>query len=81
MEVRMECFICGTESSEVLPLGDYKQLACPECGEYKISDTAIQTMNNNNYKFDVDLARRWLAMHLGTGEIPLINSDRAASLI
>jgi len=77
----MECFICGTESSEVPSSGDYTRLACPECGEYKISDTAIQTMKNNNYKLDVDLARRWLAMHLGTGEIPLINADRAASLI
>jgi predicted RNA-binding Zn-ribbon protein involved in translation (DUF1610 family) len=81
MEVGMECFICGTESAQVLPSGDYKQLVCPECGEYKISDTAIQTMKNNNYRFDVDLARRWLAMQLGSGTIPLIGSDRAASLI
>ena len=81
MEVVLECFICGTESNEVLPSGDYRQLACPECGEYKISDTAVQTMKNHNYKFDVDLTRRWLAIQQGSGTIPLINSDRAASLI
>ena len=77
----MECFICGTESNEVLPSGDYRQLACPECGEYKISDTAVQTMKNNSWRFDIDLTRRWLASQQGSGTIPIINSDRAASLI
>ena len=77
----MDCFICAQESSEVPSLGDYKRLACPQCGEYKISRTAIDTMETNGRKFDVDLTRRWLASQQGSGNIPLISSDRAASLI
>lgn len=77
----MECYICETESNEADPSGDYKQIACPVCGEYKISRTAIQTMENHGWKFDVDLTRRWLASQQGSGTIPMIDSNRAASLI
>jgi len=77
----MECFICATDSSEVPSSGDYKQLACPDCGEYRISGTAIALFKEHNWRFDVDLTRRWLTSQLGTGKLPLIDSDRAASLI
>ncbi|WP_448090735.1 hypothetical protein [Pseudomonas azerbaijanoccidentalis] len=77
----MECFICSTESNEVPSAGDYKQLACPVCGEYRISGTAISLFNEKNWKFNVEEARRWLASQQGGGTIPLINSERAASLI
>lgn len=77
----MKCFICSTESSEVPSVGDYTQLACPTCGEYKISGTAIALFKERHWKFNVGEARRWLASQQGSGTIPLINSERAASLI
>ena len=76
----MECFICGSESSEVLPLGDYRQLACPECGEYKISRTAIKTIENKSLVFDIERTREWLNSFLGTGQIPLIDEAKALGL-
>lgn len=77
----MECFICATESNEGPSSGDYKQIACPACGEYKISGTAIALFNEYNWKFDVDLTRQWLASQQGSGVIPVIESNRAALLI
>jgi hypothetical protein len=35
----------------------------------------------NNWKFDIELTRRWLASQQGSGTIPTIDSNRAASLI
>jgi len=77
----MECFICSTESNEVPSAGDYKQLACPKCGEYRLSGTAIALFKENNWKFNIEETRRWLASQQGGGTIPLISSERAASLI
>ncbi|MFJ7312897.1 hypothetical protein ACIQVE_09025 [Pseudomonas sp. NPDC098747] len=80
-EVGMECFICGTESSEVPSAGDYKQLACPECGEYKLSGTAIALFKEHNWKFNIEFTRLWLETQRKGGTIPLISSERAATLI
>lgn len=77
----MNCFICEAEAADIPPVGDYFERACPECGHYKISRTAVNLLQINSWSLDVELTRRWLAMHLGTGEIPLITSDRASSLI
>ncbi|WP_085703883.1 hypothetical protein [Pseudomonas sp. B15(2017)] len=77
----MDCFICGTESREVPSTGDFKQVACSECGEYRLSGTAIALFKEHNWKFDVDLTRRWLTTQQLLGTIPLIDSSRAASLI
>ena len=76
----MECFICATNAREVTPSGDYKQLACPECGEYKISNTAIQVMKNDGRKFDIERSREWLNSFLGSGQIPKIDDDKALGL-
>jgi DNA-directed RNA polymerase subunit RPC12/RpoP len=81
MEVVMKCFICAAESNEVPSSGDYKQIACPECGEYKISGTAIALFKEHNWKFNIEEARRWIASHQGSGTIPMIDSNRAASLL
>lgn len=79
-EVCMECFICGTDATEIPPLGDHKRLACPQCGEYKISNTAIQVMKNNWRKFDIERSREWLNSFLGSGQIPKIDDDKALGL-
>lgn len=77
----MECFICQTEATRIDPTGDHQRLACPGCGEYKISNTALDLMKKNGFKFNVQITREWLKSHLGTGAIPLINDGVAAKLI
>nr|WP_294980102.1 hypothetical protein [uncultured Pseudomonas sp.] len=76
----MDCYICGTEAHSLQGV-DHERIACPGCGDYKISGTALALMKQHNWKFDVDITRRWIADHQGTGEIPLINSQIAAQVI
>jgi len=76
----MECFICKSKANEVTPSGDYKQLACPECGEYKISGTATKAIENKRLIFDIQRSREWLNSFLGTGQIPLIDEGKALGL-
>ena len=77
----MECLICKSKANEVTPSGDYKQLACPGCGEYKISGTAIKTIENKRLVFDIQRTREWLNSYLGTGQIPLIDEGKAIRLL
>ncbi|WP_210013981.1 hypothetical protein [Pseudomonas palmensis] len=77
----MECFICQAKSTKLDPTGDHQRLACPECGEYKISNTALDLMKKNKLRFNVDIARDWLRRHQGSGEIPLINDIIAGNLV
>jgi len=77
----MDCYICQAKPTELDRSGDYQRLACPECGEYKISNTALELMKKDKLKFNVDIARGWLLRHQGDGVIPLINGVTAANLI
>lgn len=77
----MDCYICQAKSTELDPTGDYQRLVCPECGEYKISNTALELMKKDKLRFNVDIARGWLLRHQGSGVIPLINDVTAANLI
>ncbi|WP_426113473.1 hypothetical protein [Pseudomonas sp. DSP3-2-2] len=77
----MKCFICGTESSKGASVDDCLRLSCPKCGEYKISDTAIATMKKNGFQFNVKISRQWLQSHRRSGDIPLIVSEVAITLI
>ena len=76
----MKCFICGDESKNVLPSGDYTQLACPGCGEYKISGTAVHAVQSKKLIFDIQRSRDWLNSFLGSGQIPKIDEDKARGL-
>lgn len=77
----MECFICQSEATKIDPTGDHQRLACPACGEYKISNTALDLMKKSNLEFNVEFARAWLNSHLGTGVVPLIDDATATKLI
>ncbi|AYF87437.1 hypothetical protein D6Z43_09840 [Pseudomonas sp. DY-1] len=77
----MKCFICGSEASQGASTGDYEWLACPACGEYKVTRSALELLSKNGWSFNVDESRRWIASYQGTGEIAVITADRAARLI
>lgn len=77
----MDCFICQSDATRIDPAGDYQRLACPACGEYTISNTALEEMRKNGFKFNVEIARQWLNRYLGTGEIPRIDTATAMKLI
>lgn len=76
----MECFICGTRSTEIDPSGDYRQIVCPGCSEYKIARTAIQEIESHCLRFDVERARDWLNSFFGSGHIPMIDRGKALRL-
>lgn len=80
-DVGVKCFICKLEASEVKALGDYRQIDCPQCGEYKIIGTAIALFEEHNCEFDVGLATRWLRSEQISATFPVIDSDRTTSLI
>lgn len=77
----MTCLICGEPAQEVDPGGDYEERACPTCGHYRISGTALVLMHAHGWHFDAELTRKWLAQQQGSGVIPTIDSNLVARLI
>jgi len=77
----MECFICGGEANRGETTGDYQRVACPACGDYKMTGSALAEMEKHGFRFNIEVARQWIAMHQGTGEIPMINAATAVKLI
>ncbi|KSE95431.1 hypothetical protein CP916_30900 [Pseudomonas aeruginosa] len=73
----MDCFICGAESTDS-NVPDAILVGCPNCGSYRITRTALQCLENNEFRLDTDITREWLARQVGSGEIPLIDSGIAA---
>lgn len=81
MSWNMECLICRMPAHRVPPRGDYQECACPECGHYKITRSAIASMESNAFRFDVGRVRGWLSSQQGSGEIPVIDWQQASQLI
>ncbi len=77
----MTCLICGEPAAVVSTDGDYDERACPKCGQYRITDTALILMDAHDWHFDVELARKWITKHQNTRSIPTIDSNQAGHLI
>ncbi|POZ99554.1 hypothetical protein C4E44_34405 [Pseudomonas sp. MWU12-2312b] len=77
----MTCLICGEPATVIDTDGDYDERACPSCGHYRITDTALILMDAHDWNFDVDLARKWISEHQSTRFIPTIDSHQAGRLI
>lgn len=81
MSFDSECLICQKPARRVPPQGDYEERACPECGYYKMTRSALASMEARGFTFDVGLMRDWLAAQQGSGEIPVISWQVAACRI
>lgn len=75
----MDCYICKTES-KILQRPDSKEVECSECGQYRISGTAIKRVEDGVIVFRADDARQWLSERQVNGAIPLIDSTTAGML-
>lgn len=73
----MECFICGTESSAAQGSGHHC-LKCPQCGDYRISNSAMSLLEENQWQLDADMTRRWITSYRLGGSIPMVSSQMAA---
>lgn len=77
----MSCLICKEPAAIFDAGGDYQERVCPKCGNYRITGTALVLMHAHDWRFDVELARKWIAEHQSPGAIPTIDSHQAARLI
>jgi hypothetical protein len=76
----MTCLICGEPAVAIDADDDYLERACPMCGHYRVTGAALVLMKAHGWRFDVELARKWIAEHQGTGTIPIIDSHQAGRL-
>lgn len=76
----MSCYICGKDV-DLIHRPDSEECPCPDCGHYRLSGTAIKLYEDNDWKFDIEITRQWLASQQGRGIVPLIDSDTAKLLI
>jgi hypothetical protein len=77
----MTCLICDEPAAEVDAGADYQERACPKCGHYRVTGTALALLKTHGLRFDVELSRVWLAHQRGFGFIPTIDSQQASRLI
>lgn len=76
---KRQCRICNGDATLYPRLGLFEHLVCAAgCGEYKITDTAIKTAENEsekNRRVNVTAMRKWLnKQRLGSTEVPMIES-------
>ncbi|MEX2023415.1 hypothetical protein, partial [Pseudomonas aeruginosa] len=76
----MSCYICGAQAN-VLQEPDDQRIACPDCGDYKITGSAVAVLEANGWTLDADITRRWIGTFQGTGNIPMITSTLALQFI
>lgn len=77
----MICFICNGPTKEFDVRGDLGEKNCPKCGCYQITETALVMMRTHKLRFDVELARHWIAELHRSGITPIIDAPQAARLV
>ena len=76
----MTCLICG-EPAVSVNADDYLERVCLKCGQYRVTGAALVLMKTYNWRFDLELVRRWISESQEAGLIPTIDSHQAACLI
>jgi DNA-directed RNA polymerase subunit RPC12/RpoP len=77
----MTCLICNEPAVAIDADDEYLERACPKCGHYRVTGAALVLMKVRGCRFDVELTRKWIAEHQGSGSIPTIDSHQVAPLI
>jgi len=76
----MTCFICNELATEAGLGDDYEERVCPNCGHYRVTGLALLLMKAHGWRFDVELARTWIANQKSYGFVPTIDSYQASCL-
>lgn len=71
----MECFICINKAEARESGGDYAEVSCLECGEYRVSGTVLRLLEKGRWLHTVGM-QQWLEEQRRNGATaPMINSD------
>lgn len=68
----MDCLICGEASEKIETGGDYEQLKCPSCGEYKVTRSLLST--RSDMVFHIDSTRDRFAQMRLRGDVPMLST-------
>lgn len=71
----MECFVCNNLADAREPEGDYAELSCPECGEYRVSGSVVRLLDKGRWLSTVAM-QQWLEEQRRDGTpMPMITSN------
>ena len=71
----MVCFVCREDAEAASPTGgDYEERNCGQCGRYRLSRSLLAEIEGQKLSFDVEAARRWIAVSRVTNPIPTMSS-------
>ena len=68
----MACIICGARDIRTLSTGHFVERDCPECGHYGMPKQLVEEMLLQKLRFDIGIARAYLAMRRANNEPPWI---------
>lgn len=76
MSEKLSCIACNTACERGDTTGDFTVFLCPQCGSYKVSDTALVMLRNGTLRQPDPKAFRALVTKKrgNSSEYPLINS-------
>lgn len=70
----MECFVCNQEAEPLESVGDYKELSCFECGNYRISGTVFGMWEKARWLHTVAM-QQWIEEQRRDGiDVPMITA-------
>lgn len=71
----MECFVCAQEAEKRDSSGDYEELLCSECGQYRISGTVVGMWEKARWLHTVAM-QQWLDEQRRDGvKVPMITTE------
>lgn len=69
------CPVCDKPAKEALPrMGDFAEIICDDCGRYRITGTALETIRASNVPNRQAILDRAKAIAAEGNEMPTINS-------
>jgi len=71
----MECFVCNNSADARESGGDYVELACPNCGEYRVSGTVVRLFEKGRWLNTVAMQQLLEEQRRDGMALPMISSD------
>lgn len=71
----MECFVCTNQAEARESAGDYVELTCPECGDYRVSGTVVRLFEKGRWLNTVAMQQLLEEQRRDGTVLPMISSD------
>ena len=73
------CVVCGGKGKEAFAVGEFRDVECPDCGKYLMSQTVLDDMKARGSHFNIPITRACINRFVAAGKPAVISRAEVAA--